>query len=76
LNPSRTFGGGFVQVVVGPAADGGYYLLGMKAAHAALFENVAWSTGEVLTATLANAGACLRLCRAKCVLSAWGCVLG
>ena len=33
------------DAVMGPAADGGYYLLGMKAPLLELFENVAWSTG-------------------------------
>jgi hypothetical protein len=31
-------------VVLGPAVDGGYYLLGIKAPHARLFEDIAWST--------------------------------
>jgi len=44
------------DVVVGPAADGGYYLLGMKRLYAELFQNKAWSTAEVLSATLADAG--------------------
>lgn len=43
------------DVVIGPAADGGYYLLGLKQAHAELFQGIEWSTGEVLGATLANA---------------------
>ena len=30
--------------VMGPAEDGGYYLLGMRAAHARLFSDIAWST--------------------------------
>lgn len=43
------------DVVVGPAADGGYYLLGMKALHPDLFQNKAWSTASVLPDTLADA---------------------
>lgn len=39
------------DVVTGPANDGGYYLLGMKAFHN-LFDGIAWSTGEVHEATL------------------------
>ena len=31
------------DVVIGPATDGGYYLLGMKQLHAFLFENKPWS---------------------------------
>jgi len=39
------------RVVLGPADDGGYYLLGMKAAHAHLFADVAWSTSSVAETT-------------------------
>jgi rSAM/selenodomain-associated transferase 1 len=42
-------GGG---IVLGPADDGGYYLIGMTQAHAGLFEHIAWGTGRVLTDTL------------------------
>ena len=34
------------RVVLGPADDGGYYLLGMKQPHAHLFADIAWSTGD------------------------------
>lgn len=40
------------EVVVGPAQDGGYYLLGMKNLHAELFRNKHWSTDRVLPDTL------------------------
>ena len=40
------------DVVIGPAKDGGYYLLGMKNPHPCLFRNVSWSTSEVLKQTL------------------------
>jgi uncharacterized protein len=43
------------RVVLGPAEDGGYYLLGMKQPHAHLFADIAWSTGEVAAATRARA---------------------
>lgn len=43
------------EVVVGPAADGGYYLLGMTALHADFFQGKAWSTASVLPDTLADA---------------------
>jgi rSAM/selenodomain-associated transferase 1 len=43
------------RVVLGPAEDGGYYLLGMKAAHAHLFSDVAWSTDSVAETTRARA---------------------
>ncbi len=39
------------RVVLGPAEDGGYYLLGMGAPHAHLFEDIAWSTDSVAEAT-------------------------
>jgi uncharacterized protein len=40
------------DVVIGPALDGGYYLLGMKRLHTTLFQNKAWSTGTVFEDTL------------------------
>ena len=43
------------DLVVGPAADGGYYLLGMNTLEPSLFENKAWSTASVLPDTLADA---------------------
>jgi uncharacterized protein len=45
------------RVVLGPAEDGGYYLLGMKAPHIHLFEDVAWSTNAVAEQTRARARA-------------------
>ena len=44
-------------LVLGPAADGGYYLIGMRAPGARLFENIAWSTERVLAQTAALAQA-------------------
>ncbi|WP_418510974.1 TIGR04282 family arsenosugar biosynthesis glycosyltransferase [Corallibacter sp.] len=38
--------------VIGPATDGGYYLLGMKSLHQNIFKNKAWSTNSVLKDTL------------------------
>lgn len=38
--------------VIGPAADGGYYLLGMKAFHTEVFKNKTWGTPTVLQDTL------------------------
>ena len=40
--------------VVGPAIDGGYYLLGMKTFKEDLFIDKAWGTGNVLKDTLKN----------------------
>lgn len=42
-------------VVIGPAADGGYYLIGLTAPCPALFRNVHWSTATVLSETLYRA---------------------
>jgi glycosyltransferase A (GT-A) superfamily protein (DUF2064 family) len=43
------------DVVIGPATDGGYYLLGMENFWPALFENKAWSTDSVLSRTVQDA---------------------
>jgi len=45
------------HVVIGPAEDGGYYLLGMKKAHATLFADIDWSTNRVAEQTRARAAA-------------------
>ncbi|HXT80768.1 MAG TPA: TIGR04282 family arsenosugar biosynthesis glycosyltransferase [Acetobacteraceae bacterium] len=45
------------RVVLGPAEDGGYYLLGVKAPHAHLFADIAWSTDTVAAATRDRAAA-------------------
>lgn len=39
------------RLVLGPAEDGGYYLIGLKHAHRRLFEDIAWSTSAVLVQT-------------------------
>ncbi|MFC5190747.1 TIGR04282 family arsenosugar biosynthesis glycosyltransferase [Algoriphagus aquatilis] len=43
------------DLVIGPAADGGYYLLGMKSAHSCLFQGIKWSTSQVFSRTLEQA---------------------
>jgi hypothetical protein len=40
------------DVVLGPADDGGYYLIGMKKMHLELFENMPWSTSDLYTQTI------------------------
>lgn len=40
------------DVVIGPAVDGGYYLLGMKNFLPTLFDNKTWSTDSVFSQTL------------------------
>ena len=42
-------------VVIGPADDGGYYLVGATTTPAALFAEVPWGTADVLRATMAAA---------------------
>jgi rSAM/selenodomain-associated transferase 1 len=46
------------DITLGKGHDGGYYLIGMKQLHPALFENIAWSSEWVIPQTLA---ACRRL---------------
>lgn len=43
------------DLVLGPATDGGYYLLGLRQPCPELFANKAWSTDSVLTDTLTDA---------------------
>jgi rSAM/selenodomain-associated transferase 1 len=43
------------RVVLGPASDGGYYLIGLKRAHRRLFEDIAWSTERVFRQTVDRA---------------------
>ncbi len=40
------------EVVIGPARDGGYYMLGMNKMNAGLFEEIPWSTEKVLFLTM------------------------
>jgi uncharacterized protein len=43
------------RVVLGPADDGGYYLIGMRQAYRRLFEDIDWSTERVFAQTLERA---------------------
>jgi rSAM/selenodomain-associated transferase 1 len=45
------------DLVLGPARDGGYYLIGLGHRRPALFEGVAWGTGSVFAATMERAAA-------------------
>ena len=40
------------EVVIGPAKDGGYYLLGLSKMNTYLFRNKSWSTSDLLEETL------------------------
>jgi hypothetical protein len=43
------------RIVLGPCDDGGYYLVGLKNPHRALFEQIDWSTECVLDQTIQRA---------------------
>lgn len=43
------------DVALGPARDGGYYLIGLRTEHPELFADVPWGTSGVLEATLRHA---------------------
>ncbi len=45
------------DLVLGPAEDGGYYLIGVSRVDPGLFDGVAWSTDQVRRRTLQNAQA-------------------
>ena len=42
-------------MVIGPAEDGGYVLIGMRQPQAALFADISWGSERVLAETLARA---------------------
>jgi len=48
------------SLILGPAEDGGYYLIGLTRVHDELFDGIPWGTPDVLHRTLEAAGA-LRL---------------
>lgn len=56
------------DLVLGPAEDGGYYLIGMKELHVKLFDNIAWSSDAVFRTTLQRAK---RLQLKVALLPAW-----
>lgn len=43
------------DLVIGPATDGGYYLLGIKKNYPLLFEHIDWSTEKVFEQTIQHA---------------------
>jgi uncharacterized protein len=45
------------DVVLGPSEDGGYYLIGLRALHRELFEDMPWSTAAVIRETKRRAAA-------------------
>lgn len=40
------------EITIGPAQDGGYYLLGIREASPTIFQNIPWGTAEVFAITL------------------------
>jgi hypothetical protein len=56
LRCARELAGGRDRMVIGPADDGGYYLLGLTRSHRRLFDDIEWSTPRVLGQTLERAG--------------------
>lgn len=42
------------DVVIGPAIDGGYYLLGMRELNSFLFQNKSWSTPKLIEETITD----------------------
>jgi rSAM/selenodomain-associated transferase 1 len=44
------------DVVLGPAADGGYYLIGLARRLPTIFDGIAWGSATVLTETVARLG--------------------
>lgn len=60
--PPRLVGDAFDRLqaadcVLGPASDGGYYLIGLRADQPELFDQIEWSTPRVLEQTVARAKA-------------------
>ena len=54
---------GYSDFVIGPAKDGGYWLIGMKKrpAGSVPFKNIRWSTKDTLKETVANIGKRMRI---------------
>lgn len=51
------------DLVLGPAVDGGYYLIGLRAPQPQLFQRMAWSTDQLFRATVQRAGVLGCSCR-------------
>jgi rSAM/selenodomain-associated transferase 1 len=43
------------DLTIGPSADGGWYLIGMRERHLGVFDNVEWSTSRVYAQTVSQA---------------------
>lgn len=64
----QLLGKGEVDVVLGPAADGGYVLIGMTGDPGSMFEEIRWSSSQTLLDTLA---AVRRTGRKSLLLPTW-----
>ena len=49
--------GGTADLLLGPAEDGGYGLIGLRQPMPEIFKNIAWGTDQVLDQTLSRARA-------------------
>jgi rSAM/selenodomain-associated transferase 1 len=68
VEAARALAGPDDRLVLGPAEDGGYYLIGLKRPHRRLFEDIAWSTERVFRQTQERAA---ELGLATATLAAW-----
>jgi rSAM/selenodomain-associated transferase 1 len=57
------------DAVLGPAEDGGYWLIGLRRSHAFLFDDMSWGGAEVLAETRRRMDA--RSMRMACVAERW-----
>ena len=55
VEAARVLGEQGDRAVLGPASDGGYYLLGLKQKHGHMFDDITWSTEHVARQTLERA---------------------
>ncbi|MFI5015529.1 MAG: TIGR04282 family arsenosugar biosynthesis glycosyltransferase [Hyphomicrobiales bacterium] len=55
VRAARALAGGRDRIVIGPADDGGYYILGVSRPNRRLFEDIDWSTERVFAQSLARA---------------------
>ena len=51
LWPAQALGEG-CDAIIGPAVDGGYYLIGVRESDLEVFSGIRWGSGQVLAATL------------------------
>ncbi len=59
---------GGADLILGPARDGGYYLIGLKRPCASIFKGIKWSSGKVFEQTVKNAA---RLKKKTAFLKTW-----